>query len=91
MLVEINTADISSVTEACCYRVDVAPILPLGCGDQRVADNDQVITFSVTIDKTAGDDGEVRCNTVNPEDQSAASHNAYIIPFPAAPLAPIVR
>jgi hypothetical protein len=92
MKVEIPTQDTEDVqvNAACCYRVDLAPIQDLGCGPRDALN--QVIAFAVDIVETPGDDGEVRCNTVNATDQSAASHNAYIIPFPLPrPNAPTVR
>jgi hypothetical protein len=88
MRVSIPTQDMNDnlVHEACCQRVDVDPVLDLGC-DPRDG-TEQVIEFMVDVIKTPGDDAEIRCYTVNVEDSSDLSLNSYILIFPLRPNAP---
>lgn len=78
-----------AVFEACCDRVNVNPVISLGC-EPRDGTN-QVISFVVDVVKTPGDDAEVRCYTVNSEDQSDYSVNAYNLFFPLKPTTPILQ
>ncbi len=91
MNVVIPTTDVSDtdVFEACCYRVDVDPIIELGCS-ARVG-SEMIINFEVDVIKTPGDDAEVRCQTINTQEQSDYTSNAYILPFPRKPNQPFVE
>ena len=88
MTVVVPTGEASDIDvfQACCDRIDVDPIIELGC-DARV-DGEMKISFEVAVVKTPGDDGEVRCYTVNTEEKSDYTSNAYILPFPLKPNQP---
>ena len=91
MTVGIPTQDPNDedVFESCCVRIDLDPVIELGCGPRD--GTNQVISFQVDVIKTPGDDAEVRCYTVNSETQSDYSLNAYILPFPLKPNPPTVQ
>ena len=91
MKVTVPTQDVSDndVFEACCDRVDVDPIIRLGCNAR--SETTMTIEFDVEVIKTPGDDAEVRCYTVNTQEQSDYTSNSYILPFPRKPNQPFVQ
>ncbi len=92
MSVKIPTTEPNdaAVFVACCDRVDMTEVIELGC-EPRDAEGSQVISFTVDIVKTAGDDAEVKCYSENSEDRSPYSPNSYIMIFPLSPNAPILE
>jgi hypothetical protein len=73
-----NQPEDAEVTEACCVRADVSPVIELGCAPGSAGD---LVTFDVEVIRTPGDNGELRCYTRDPDDVSDYSYNAYILDF----------
>ncbi len=78
----------AAVHVACCDRVDVSPVIELGCGPRAEADP---IVFTVAVVKTPGDPAEVRCRVLNPDFSSDYSPNAYLLAFPSKPDPPTLQ
>ena len=96
MRVDVGTGTSEdAVFEACCVRVDQMAPVDLGCGPREDGDvegeEEHIIQFDVTMVKTPGNDAEVRCFSMNIEEASDLSVNAYIMTFPTKPSAPTVR